>query len=179
MMFPVLVCLCRWVPAPQARVRLFHSLLWPWSRSGFPALTNWNWIEVRQEIQARPYWGPWGFPGGTGVKEPTCQCRRLKRYWFDPGLGRSPGGGNGNPLHYFRLENPHGQRMRWATVHGVAKSQTWLKWLSTCIHTHCCKEGSENKQQVRLLTLSIGEVSWFLTGGEGRGVSMSGAVGAA
>ena len=27
-----------------------------------------------------------------------------------PGLGRSPGGGNGNPLQYSCLENPHGQR---------------------------------------------------------------------
>jgi len=69
MMFPVLVCLCHWVPAPQARVRLFCLLLWPWSRSGFPALINRNWSEARQEIQARPYWGPWGFPRGTGVKE--------------------------------------------------------------------------------------------------------------
>ena len=34
--------------------------------------------------------------------------------WFDPwGLGRSPGGGHGNPLQYSCLENPHGQR--WAT----------------------------------------------------------------
>ena len=49
----------------------------------------------------------------------------------------------------------------------------------THTHTHCCKEGSENKQQFPLLTRSIGEVSWFLTGGEGRGVSMSGAAGVA
>ena len=28
--------------------------------------------------------------------------------WFDPGLGRSPGGGHGNPLQYSSLENPHG-----------------------------------------------------------------------
>ena len=38
-----------------------------------------------------------------------------------PGLERSPGGGNGNPLHYSCLENPMGRRTWWPTVHGVAK----------------------------------------------------------
>ena len=39
-----------------------------------------------------------------------------------PGLGRSPGEGNGNPLQYFCLENPMGRATWQATVHGVAKS---------------------------------------------------------
>ena len=48
-----------------------------------------------------------------------------------PGSGRSPGGGNGNPLQYSCLESP---REVWqATVHGVSRSQTQLKWLSTSI----------------------------------------------
>ena len=38
-----------------------------------------------------------------------------------PGLGRSPGGGKGNPLQYPRLENPVDRGSWWATVHGVAK----------------------------------------------------------
>ena len=45
-----------------------------------------------------------------------------------PGLGRSPGGGNGNPLQYSCLENPM-DRGAWggaATVHGVTKSWTRL-----------------------------------------------------
>ena len=41
-----------------------------------------------------------------------------------PGLGRSPGGGNGNPLQYARLENPMDRGAWRATVHGVAESQT-------------------------------------------------------
>ena len=41
-----------------------------------------------------------------------------------PGSGRSPGEGNGNPLQYSCLENPMGGGAGWATVHGVAKSQT-------------------------------------------------------
>ena len=38
-----------------------------------------------------------------------------------PGLGRSPGEGNHNPLQYFCLGNPMDRRAWWATVHGVAK----------------------------------------------------------
>ena len=41
-----------------------------------------------------------------------------------PGLGRSPGEGNGNPLQYSCLENPMGRGAWGATVHGVAKSWT-------------------------------------------------------
>ena len=43
-----------------------------------------------------------------------------------PGSGRSPGEGNGNPLQYSCLENPMDRGAWWATVHGVAKSWTWL-----------------------------------------------------
>ena len=48
-----------------------------------------------------------------------------------PGLARSLGRGHGNPLKYFCLENPHGQRSLAATVHEVTKSWTRLKWLNT------------------------------------------------
>ena len=41
-----------------------------------------------------------------------------------PGSGRSPGGGHGNQLQYFCLENPMDRRAWWATVHRVAKSWT-------------------------------------------------------
>ena len=41
-----------------------------------------------------------------------------------PGLGRSPGEGNGKPIQYSRLENSVDRGVRWATVPGVAKSQT-------------------------------------------------------
>ena len=41
-----------------------------------------------------------------------------------PGLGRSPGGGHGNPLQYSCLENPMDRGDWWATVYGVSESQT-------------------------------------------------------
>jgi len=46
-------------------------------------------------------------------------------------LGRSPGGGLGNPLQYSCLENPMDRGARWATVHRVAQSWPGLKQLST------------------------------------------------
>ena len=48
-----------------------------------------------------------GFPGGSDDKESACKVGDLGSI---PGLGRSPGEGNGNPLQYSCLENPHGQR---------------------------------------------------------------------
>ena len=43
-----------------------------------------------------------------------------------PGLGRSPGEGNGNPLQYSCLENPMDRGAWWATVHGIPKGSTQL-----------------------------------------------------
>jgi len=48
-----------------------------------------------------------------------------------PGSERSPEGGHGNPLQYSCLENPMDRGAWQATVHRVAKSQTWLEWFST------------------------------------------------
>ena len=43
-----------------------------------------------------------------------------------PGSRRSPGGGNGNPLHYSCLGNPMDRKVWWAEVHRVIKSRTQL-----------------------------------------------------
>ena len=77
----------------------------------------------------------WGFPGGASGKEPACQCRRHRDALSIPGLGRSPGGGHGNPLQYSCLEYPMERRVWWATVHRIANSWTRLKQLSTHAHT--------------------------------------------
>ena len=55
---------------------------------------------------------------------------------FIPGLWRSSGGGHGLPLQYSCLENPMDRGACQATVHGIAKSWTWLKWLNTHTHAH-------------------------------------------
>ena len=48
-----------------------------------------------------------GFPGGSDGKESACNAGDLAPI---TGLGKSPGGGHGNPLWYSCLENPRGQR---------------------------------------------------------------------
>ena len=67
-----------------------------------------------------------------------------------PGLGRSRLGGHGNPLHYSCLKNSMNRGVWWSTVHGVAKSQTGLQWLS--MHAEGTKEqawllGKEHSRQ--------------------------------
>ena len=64
-----------------------------------------------------------GFPGGSDGKESTCNAGYPGSI---PGSGRSPGEGNGNPLHYSCLGNLTYRGVWWATAHGVAKSQTRL-----------------------------------------------------
>ena len=58
-----------------------------------------------------------GFPCGSDVKESACNAGDLG---LIPGLGRSPGGGHGNPLQFSCLESPMNREAWWATVHGFA-----------------------------------------------------------
>ena len=60
---------------------------------------------------------------GSEVKASACNAGDLGSI---PGLGRSPGEGNGNPLQYSCLENPMDEGAWWATVHGVTKRRTRL-----------------------------------------------------
>ena len=62
-----------------------------------------------------------------------------------PGLGRSPGGGHGNPFQYPCLENSMDRGAWWVTVRRVAKSWIWLKRLST--HTRHPEKASFNNWQ--------------------------------
>ena len=64
-----------------------------------------------------------GFPGGSDGKVSDYNAEDLGSI---PGSGISPGGRNGNPLQYSCLENSMDRGAWWATVHGVAKSPTWL-----------------------------------------------------
>ena len=58
------------------------------------------------------------------VKNPPAMQETQIELGSVPGLGRSTGGGNGNPLHYSYLENPTDRGAWWATFRGVAKNQT-------------------------------------------------------
>ena len=61
----------------------------------------------------------------------SCNWRATGDAGSTLGSGRSPGAVNGNPVQYSCLGNPKDRGAWWATVHKVAKSQTWLKQLST------------------------------------------------
>ena len=77
-----------------------------------------------------------GFSGGSVRKNPSANAG-------DPGsilgLGRSPGGGNGNPLHYSCLENPMDRGAWWATVHGVPKELDRTQQLNNNNDQKCLK----------------------------------------
>ena len=53
---------------------------------------------------------PWASQVALVVKNLTANAGDIRDPGWIPGLGRSPGGGHGNPLQYSCLENPHGQR---------------------------------------------------------------------
>ena len=83
----------------------------PWQLSGFCTLR-------RDRLQTPVFLG---FLGGSDGKESTGHSGDLG---LIPGLGRSPGEGNGNSFRYSCLENPMDRGAWQATVHVVAKSQT-------------------------------------------------------
>ena len=72
-----------------------------------------------------------GLPQWFSSKESTSNARAVGLVGLIPGSRRSPGGGHGNPLPYFCLDNPTDRGVWLATVHKVAKSQTPLKRLSS------------------------------------------------
>ena len=74
--------------------------------SWFPRMLNWATVIAL------------GFPRGSVVKNPSASIGDVG--WI-PGSGRSPGGGNGNPLQYSCLENPMDRGAWWATVSGGHK----------------------------------------------------------
>ena len=72
-----------------------------------------------------------GFPGSSDGKESACNGGDLD---LIPGLGRSPGGGHGNPLQYSCLENPYGQRSLAGYSLWVRKESCTTEQLSTAQH---------------------------------------------
>ena len=62
-----------------------------------------------------------GFPGGSDGKESACNAGDPSA---NPGSGRSPGEGHGNPLQYSCLENPMDREAWQTTVDGVSEGQT-------------------------------------------------------
>ena len=90
--------------------------------------TGWCWKTVQSDycftsiIDGRTDEG--GLPCGSDSKESACNEGDPG---LIPGLGRSPGEGNGNSLQYSGLEDPMDGGAWWATLHGVSKSRVWLR----------------------------------------------------
>ena len=70
-------------------------------------VVSFHWTQSKGMVIVREAHLSSGFPGGSDGKESTCNAGDLG---LIPGLGRSPGEANGNPLQYSCLENVHGQR---------------------------------------------------------------------
>ena len=91
------------------------------------------------------------FSDGSEGKESTCSVEYLGSV---PGLGRSPGGGHGNPLQYSCLENRHGQRsLAGCSPWGCKKSD-----MTERLNTH--KHTSADHRTFVLSLLSPGRPSW-------------------
>ena len=89
-----------------------------------------------------------GFPDSAVVKNPPANARDARQVGSIPGSRRSPGEGNGNPLQYFHLGNLMDRGAWPATVHGVAKTQTWQSM-------HECHEGTYHPRQTRLALVKV------------------------
>ena len=98
-----------------------------WGLCFYPA---WALSDSRKLMFLTKFGGFWSFQGGASDKNPSANAGDFRDPCLIPGSGRSPGAGHGNPLQYPCLENPMDRGAWRATVHGVTKSWTWLKWLS-------------------------------------------------
>lgn len=97
-------------------------------------------------------------PGGTGIKESTCQYWRLKRHRFNSWSGRSSGVGNGKPLHILALKN-YGQR-----------SLAGYKFIGPCKMDTRATEHFDTCGKIQLLLLQIPQQILTTDGGKGREV---------
>ena len=97
----------------------------------------------------------WAFPGGSDGKEFSCNVGDLGSI---PGLGKSPGGGHGNPVQHPCLENLHGQRSLWATVHGAQRVRhDWAIKHTLCFNLDCIS--------TRIILFPLHPVVWIQPSG--------------
>ena len=127
-----------------------------WRRRIFQSYAIWS-VKLTKDLILM------GFPGGSGMKNLTAM-QELQEMLVWSGLGRSLGGGHGNPLQYSCLENPVDRGAWQATVHRVTKTWTQLKWLSThimCIHfkfsgsTYACVTSTRGKRRLLQMPLQL------------------------
>ena len=103
---------------PRAAMRIGEREGGGWSPS--------SWERKGEDIWVVVMW-PQGFPGGSRVKNLPANAEDMS---LIPGLGRSPGEGNGNPLQYSCLGNPMDRGAWQATVHGATKESDMTQQLN-------------------------------------------------
>ena len=104
-----------------------YSWIIPWTEEPWwatvPGVTK-SWTRLKQLNTAQHSTTPFRMPpSGSVAKNLPANAGDVGP---NPGSGRSPGEGNGNPLQYSCLENPMDRGAWQATVHGVTKSRTQL-----------------------------------------------------
>ena len=135
-----------WMPSPTRWTWVWvDSGSWWWT--GRPSVLRFmqlqsdtteqlNWTELKGKR--------WGFPAGSVTKNHLADAGDPGVAGSISGLGRSPGGGNGNMLQYSCLEKPMDRGAWRAIVQGVTKSRTWLN-AHTHTHTH---RGRKHKMKI-------------------------------
>ena len=81
-------------------------------------------LDIESELFSLHCLHCWGFPSGRVVENLPANTGDAAVTVSIPGLGRSPEGGNGNPLQYPYQDNPTDRGAWWAIVYGVTKSRT-------------------------------------------------------
>ena len=107
----------------------------------------------QQELSMSWDYENWLLTCSSEVKASACKAGDLGSI---PGLGRSPGEGNGNPLQYSCLENPMDGGAWYTTVHGIAKSQTQLSDLNFTFST--CERAFQVALVVKNLPVNAGDI---------------------
>ena len=107
-----------WQPTPVLLPEESHGQMGWWA-TVYRVIKNWTQLKRFSTRSCLEFGVFLDFPGGSGIKESACNGGHPGSI---PGLGRSPGEGNGNPLQYSYLENPMDGRVWQATLHGVEKS---------------------------------------------------------
>ena len=131
---------------PQGSPRILGWVASPFSsKSSQPK----DWTRV--PCIASGFFTIWAISEAQVVRKPPANAGDLRDVGLIPGLGRSPGEGNDNPLQYPCLENPMDRGAWQAPAHRVAKSQTALKQFNM----HTCTHTDESNQIVSHLCLRV------------------------
>ena len=117
----------RWSELYEGQVSLWFALGYSFIEHNEQILSGWCLSDSLHLIFVHCVWCLLGFLGGSDGKESICNMEDLGSV---PGLGRSPGEGNGYPLQYSGLENSHGQRSLAGYSPWGHKELDTTEWLS-------------------------------------------------